>query len=52
MPKGLLFLLAMIAVIVIYTIAKIVRYNQLSKQQWEEVDKSKLKDWDDDEDWD
>ena len=49
MPKGLIFLLVMIVVIVVYTIAKIVRYNRLSEQQWEQVDKSKLKEWDDDE---
>jgi hypothetical protein len=52
MPKGLLFLLIMIAVIIVYTIAKIISYNRLSQQQWEEVDKSKLKEWDDDDDWD
>jgi len=51
MPKGLIFLLVMIAVIIVYTIAKVVRYNRLSEQQWEQVDKSKLKEWDDDE-WD
>lgn len=51
MPKGLIFLLVMIAVIIIYTIAKIISYNRLSQQQWEQVDKSKLKEWDDDE-WD
>ena len=52
MPKGLLFLLIMIAVIIVYTIAKIISYNRLSQQQWDEVDKSKLKEWDDDDDWD
>jgi len=51
MPKGLIFLLVMIAVIVVYTVAKVVRYNRLSEQQWKQVDKSKLKEWDDDE-WD
>lgn len=51
MPKGLVFLLVMIAVIIVYTIAKVVRYNRLSEQQWKQVDKSKLKEWDDDE-WD
>ena len=51
MPKGLIFLLVMIAVIIVYTIAKVVSYNRLSEQQWEQVDKSKLKEWDDDE-WD
>ena len=51
MPKGLVFLLIMIAVIIVYTIAKVISYNRLSEQQWERVDKSKLKEWDDDE-WD
>lgn len=49
MPKGLIFLLVMIAVIIVYTIAKVISYNRLSEQQWERVDKSKLKEWDDDE---
>jgi hypothetical protein len=52
MPKGLLFLLVMIAVIIVYTIAKVVSYNRLSQKQWEQVDKSKLKEWDDDDSWD
>ena len=52
MPKGLLFLLVMIAVIVVYTIAKVVNYNRLSQKQWEQVDKSKLKEWEDDDKWD
>ena len=51
MPKGLIFLLVMIAVIIVYTIAKVISYNRLSEQQWKQVDKSKLKEWDDDE-WD
>lgn len=49
MPEGLAFLLIMIAVIVVYTIAKVLQYVRLSKKQWEEVDKSKLKEWEDDE---
>jgi len=49
MPKGLIFLLVMIAVIIVYTIAKVVRYVRLSEQQWKEVDKTKLKEWKDDE---
>ena len=52
MPKGLLFLLVMIAVIIVYMIAKVVSYNRLSQKQWEQVDKSKLKEWDDDDSWD
>jgi hypothetical protein len=52
MPKELVFLLVMIAVIIVYTIAKVINYNRLSKEQWEQVDKSKLKEWDEDDDWD
>ncbi|MBT8092383.1 MAG: hypothetical protein KJN77_05045 [Gammaproteobacteria bacterium] len=51
MPKGLLFLLLMIAVIIVYTIAKVVDYNRQSEEQWRKVDKSKLRKWDDDDDW-
>ena len=49
MPDGLLFLLIMIALIVVYTIAKVLQYMRLSDKQWKQVDKSKLKEWDDDE---
>lgn len=52
MPKGLVFLLVMIAFIIVYTIAKVISYNRLSQKQWEEVDKSKLKEWDDEDSWD
>lgn len=51
MPGGLIFLLIMIAVIVIYTIAKVLQYMRLSDEQWQQVDKTKLKEWDDDEEW-
>ena len=50
MPDGLEYLLIFIAVVVIYTIAKVIGYMRLSNRQWEQVDKSKLKEWDDDED--
>ena len=52
MPKSLIFILIMIAAIIVYTIAKVISYNRLSEQQWKEVDKSKLKEWDDEDDWD
>lgn len=50
MPDGLIVLLIFIAVVVIYTIAWVVAYMRKSEQQWQQVDKSKLKQWDDDED--
>ena len=49
MPEGLLFLLIMIGLIVVYTIVKVLQYMRMSERQWDEVDKSKLKEWDDDE---
>ena len=53
MPKGLLILLVFVAVVVVYTIARVISLNRLSEQQWKQVDKSKLRDWEDDEDdWD
>ena len=51
MPKGLLAVLLIIAVIAIYTIAKVIENMRKSERQWEEVDKSKLREWDDDDDW-
>jgi hypothetical protein len=50
MPEGLTFLLIFIALVVVYTIAKVVGYVRQSEQQWEQVDKSKLKVWDDEDD--
>ena len=51
MPEGLVFLLVMIALIVVYTIVKVLQYMRLSDKQWDEVDKSKLKEWEDDDEW-
>ena len=51
MPSGLILLLIMIALIVIYTIAKVLQYMRLSDKQWREVDKSKLKQWEEDDEW-
>lgn len=51
MPEGLIFLLVMIGLIIVYTIARVVQYMRLSEQQWKDADKSKLREWDDDE-WD
>jgi len=51
MPSGLIFLLIMILLVIVYTIAKVLQYMRLSDRQWREVDKSKLKEWEDDDDW-
>ncbi len=49
MPEGLLPILVLIAVVIIYTIAKVVGYSRQSDQQWRDVDKSKLREWEDDD---
>ena len=51
MPEGLAIALAIIAVVVVYVVAKVVHYARKSDRQWSEVDKSKLKSWDEDN-WD
>jgi len=48
-PEGLTSILALIAVVVIYTIAKVVQYSRKSDEQWHDVDKSKLREWTDDD---
>jgi hypothetical protein len=50
MPDGLIYLLIFIALVVVYSIAKVIGYMRQSERQWEEVDKSKLKEWDDEDD--
>lgn len=52
MPDGLLPILIIIAGIIAYTIAKVIEHMRRSEEQWREVDKSKLREWDDDDDWD
>ena len=50
MPDGLLPILLLIAVVIIYAIAKVKENVRKSEKQWQQVDKSKLKEWEDDED--
>ncbi len=49
MPEGLLPILIMIAVVIIYVLAKVKVYLRRSEQQWREVDKSKLREWQDED---
>ena len=50
MHEGLWPVLAIIAIVIVYTIAKIIDNMRKSERQWREVDKSKLREWQDDED--
>lgn len=49
MPDGLLPILLIIAAVIVYTLAKILQNVRKSNQQWQQVDKSKLKEWEDDD---
>ena len=49
MPEGLLPIIVLIVVVIIYTIAKVIEYSRQSDRQWREVDKSKLREWKDDD---
>jgi hypothetical protein len=49
MPEGLLPIIVMIAFVVVYVIAKVIGYMRESDQQWQQVDKSKLREWDEDD---
>ncbi len=51
MPDGLVYLLVGIAFVIVYTIARVVAYMRQSDRQWQQVDKSKLKKWEDDEEY-
>ena len=49
MPDGLMVILIFIALVVVYTIGKVIAAMRQSEKQWREVDKSKLREWDDDD---
>jgi hypothetical protein len=50
MPDGLWPVLVLIAFVLVYVVVRIREYMRVSEKQWEKVDKSKLREWDDDED--
>ena len=50
MPEGLWPILVLIALVIVYTVAKVLQHMRKSEEQWQQVDKSKLREWDDD-DW-
>ncbi|MGB5164287.1 MAG: hypothetical protein WBN09_04140 [Woeseiaceae bacterium] len=51
MPEGLWIVLMIIVFVAIYVLAKVIDYMRISDKQWKEVDKSKLKEWQDDDEW-
>jgi hypothetical protein len=51
MTGGLWVSLLIVAAVIVYVVAKVIDYSRRSDEQWRAVDKSKLKDWEDDEQW-
>lgn len=49
MSEGFWPLILIVAVVFVWVIAKVVANMKKSEEQWREVDKSKLKEWQDDE---
>jgi hypothetical protein len=50
LPEGLLPILLLILFVIIYVITRVYQYSRRSDQQWREVDRSKLRQWDDEDD--
>ena len=51
MSDGFWPVVLIIVFIVVWVLAKVVGNVRKSEQQWREVDKSKLKEWEDDDNW-
>lgn len=49
MSTGFVIALLGIALVAAWVFAKVRYYNRLSERQWRNVDKSKLKEWNDDD---
>ena len=50
MSEGFWPVLLIIALVFAWFLSKVIFYMRRSEMQWQNVDKSKLKEWDDDED--
>ena len=50
MPEGLWPIIILIAIVIAWVLSKVRFYMRKREQQWHEVDKSKLREWNDDDD--
>jgi uncharacterized membrane protein len=50
MKTGLILTLSLLAIVIAWVIVKVAYYARLSERQWQKVDKSKLRPWDDEDD--
>jgi hypothetical protein len=51
MSEGFWPVVFIIAVVIAWVLGKVVANARKSERQWREVDKSKLKEWQDEDDW-
>jgi len=51
MEDGFWIAVAIVIAVAAYVLSKVLYYVRRSAQQWKDVDKSKLKTWDDEEEW-
>ena len=51
MDSGIWIAVGIVLVVVLYVIAKVLQHARRSREQWAEVDKSKLREWQDDDEW-
>jgi len=49
MANGFWLILAFIAVVIIYAVVKVRSNMRISEEQWQQVDKNKLREWEDDD---
>ena len=49
MPDGLWPIIILIAIVIAWVLSKVRFYIRKSEQQWRDVDKSKLREWDDED---
>jgi hypothetical protein len=51
MGEGFWAVALVIAAVLVYVVAQVIFYARKSRQQWREVDRSKLRKWEDEDDW-
>lgn len=51
MSEGFWPVILIIVAIIVYAIAQVVFYIRKSRRQWQDVDRSKLREWQDDDEW-
>ena len=51
MAEGFWIAMLIVAFVLVSVLAKVISYVRKSDRQWRQLDKSKLRPWDDEDDW-